>query len=237
MRILSFDTSTPNLHISLSHNDNIVVDKIIKNSSENRQEVGQKLIPEIKQLLAEASYSKHDLSAIIVGIGPGSFTGIRIGVITARTIAQILKIPLLGISIFETLAYQLPNKTAAIVLASTSSDCYFASYQNQRNILKELIAPCCINYDELANKLIGIESCQADEKSIMLASRYHNKVESLSMVNNTASLQAKIALNKLVLVSDDDKTDKRQDKLLDEFAWWKVMPLYLRHPSVTVKKQ
>lgn len=62
---------------------------------------GEKLMPMIADLMAEARVARRDLSAIGVGIGPGNFTGLRIAVAAARGLALALKIPAIGINSFE----------------------------------------------------------------------------------------------------------------------------------------
>ncbi len=57
----------------------------------------QYLLPEIQQLLFKEGLSPSDLTHLVVGIGPGSYTGIRVGVVVAKTLAYALKIPLVGI--------------------------------------------------------------------------------------------------------------------------------------------
>ena len=96
MRILSFNTSTANLHACLLQGDSIAAKKTIVCSPEDRQFAASLIIPTIKDILSEANWHKSDLEAIIVGIGPGSFTGIRIAVVTARTLCQALNLPCLA---------------------------------------------------------------------------------------------------------------------------------------------
>lgn len=62
------------------------------------------LAPAIRQLLAEENWPIHSLSAVAVSLGPGSYTGLRVGVISAKTLAYALGCPLVGIATFEILA-------------------------------------------------------------------------------------------------------------------------------------
>ncbi|MBQ9708129.1 MAG: tRNA (adenosine(37)-N6)-threonylcarbamoyltransferase complex dimerization subunit type 1 TsaB [Firmicutes bacterium] len=64
----------------------------------------QNLMPQVKTVLEESGVELRELSAIGVSVGPGSFTGIRIGVSSARALAQILKIPCVPVSSLEALA-------------------------------------------------------------------------------------------------------------------------------------
>lgn len=65
----------------------------------------QSLAPGIVQLLAQVGWSRGELEAVAVGVGPGSFTGLRLGVTTAKTLAYALAIPIVGINTLEVVAW------------------------------------------------------------------------------------------------------------------------------------
>ncbi|HYI21542.1 MAG TPA: tRNA (adenosine(37)-N6)-threonylcarbamoyltransferase complex dimerization subunit type 1 TsaB [Candidatus Limnocylindrales bacterium] len=72
---------------------------------ESRHRHGEELLERIDRLLAEAGTGKSDLVGVVVGTGPGSFTGLRIGLATAKTIAYALAIPVVGISTTVAIAH------------------------------------------------------------------------------------------------------------------------------------
>ena len=118
MHLLSFDTSTSDLHLCLTDCGQVVAQRIIKSNLENRQVrqyAASYLIPSIQELLTTAGWCKSTLTALVVGIGPGSFTGVRTAVVTARTIAQALQLPLVGISIFESYVFCHGSSTGVIL--------------------------------------------------------------------------------------------------------------------------
>ena len=127
MRILSFDTSSSSVHLSLLASPgapgdarlHAAVERVIAPASADRLEVASLIYPGIDTALRDAGWSKHDLSLIVVGTGPGSFTGIRVAVIVARTLCQTLKLPLLGISSLE--AYGFAAGTPCAVVLSAGS--------------------------------------------------------------------------------------------------------------------
>ena len=71
---------------------------------ESQHRHGEQLLQELDALLAHVAADRRGLGAVVCGIGPGSFTGLRIGLATAKTIAYSLGIPLVGISTTESLA-------------------------------------------------------------------------------------------------------------------------------------
>lgn len=98
--ILAFDTSGPWCAAAILRGDSIVatrVDDMARGQAEH-------LMPMQEAMLAEAGLDWSDLTAIGVGVGPGNFTGIRIGVSAARGLSMGLGIPAIGVSRFDTTA-------------------------------------------------------------------------------------------------------------------------------------
>ena len=84
---------------------------------------GEALIPMIQELFEAAHLNMKDLTAVAVAVGPGSFTGVRIGIATARAIGMALNIPVYGVTNFEAYSYSL-LKPVTVVLDSKRDD-YF----------------------------------------------------------------------------------------------------------------
>jgi len=125
------------------------------------------LFPVLSHLLRREKLSKADLSLIAVDIGPGSFTGVRVGVSAARALAQGFKIPLIGVNSLEALAFAEARKKkfspARLVswLPARSGEIYGALYEVRTppqprligGCLKEIIAPCWSSLDGFQNLL------------------------------------------------------------------------------------
>ncbi|NLZ71307.1 MAG: tRNA (adenosine(37)-N6)-threonylcarbamoyltransferase complex dimerization subunit type 1 TsaB [Clostridiaceae bacterium] len=101
--LLAFDTSGKSLSIAILKQDQLLAEKFL--NINNQHSVN--FLPALKGLLEETNLSFNDISALAVSIGPGSFTGIRIGVSTANTMAFDLNIPIFGISSLKALAEPL----------------------------------------------------------------------------------------------------------------------------------
>jgi len=101
MNILAIDTSNQPLGVAVLK-DGQVVAEYTKNIKKNHS---VHLMPFINQLMNEAGLQPGDLDRIAVANGPGSFTGIRIGLTTAKTLAWSLNIPVVAMSSLELLAY------------------------------------------------------------------------------------------------------------------------------------
>ncbi len=90
---LGFDTTTDSFSVALADSSLIIAQKTVPGRKHS-----DKLIPVINNLLKEVSVSPEDITAVGMGTGPGSFTGIRVGLSFGITLAQFLKIPAYGIS-------------------------------------------------------------------------------------------------------------------------------------------
>ncbi|WP_077296854.1 tRNA (adenosine(37)-N6)-threonylcarbamoyltransferase complex dimerization subunit type 1 TsaB [Virgibacillus pantothenticus] len=102
MNILAMDTSNQVLAVAIQR-DNKVVGEIVTNLAKNHS---VRLMPAIDQLMKEVNMKPEQLEKIIVAKGPGSYTGVRIGLATAKSMAWALNIPVIGVSSLEVLAYQ-----------------------------------------------------------------------------------------------------------------------------------
>ena len=90
------------------------------------------LVPQLEQIFTRTGIKKSDIELMAVSIGPGSFTGLRIGLATAEAIAYSLKIPLVGVNTLEALAYNLPIEgiLLAPILDAQKGNYYLTIYVN-----------------------------------------------------------------------------------------------------------
>lgn len=100
MNLLLIDTSNQPMSIALMNDDVVLAEE----TTENKKDHSSQLMPAIKRLFEKTAIDKRDLNSIVVAKGPGSYTGVRIGVTTAKTLAYALKTDLYGVSSLEALA-------------------------------------------------------------------------------------------------------------------------------------
>ena len=103
MKILGIDTSTPIGSVALIDDDNLVAEHTLNIV----QAHSSRLMPAIDTVLKWSDITADDLDGCAVGIGPGSFTGIRIGVATIKSLCYALDKPIIGVSTLEAVAYNL----------------------------------------------------------------------------------------------------------------------------------
>ena len=99
-RILALDTSTATMSIAVLEG----IRPLGKSSMTALRRHSVELVPRIQELVTSLNLAMTDLQGIAVGYGPGSYTGVRIGVTVAKTLAWSLQIPVLGVSSLEALA-------------------------------------------------------------------------------------------------------------------------------------
>jgi len=127
--LLTFDTATPMVTVAL-HDGNDVVAELV---SERPLQHGEQLAPLIDRALRETGLVRQDLTAIGVGVGPGPFTGLRVGLVTARTLGFVLEIPVYGVCTLDVLAVEAADTGAVtedFVVATDARrrEVYVASY-------------------------------------------------------------------------------------------------------------
>ena len=99
--ILNIETSTKNCSVSLAENGNVIG---LKELNDGNYSHAEKLHVFIEQVVQEATKSFKDLDAIAVSKGPGSYTGLRIGVSSVKGLCFALDIPLISVSTLQSLA-------------------------------------------------------------------------------------------------------------------------------------
>jgi tRNA threonylcarbamoyl adenosine modification protein YeaZ len=124
-----------------------------------------RLIPTLDRLLKERRLSKKQIGLVAVDVGPGSFTGVRVGVSTARALGQGLGVPVVGLSSLEAIAHVARVKetmTVVSCLPALAGECYFAVYEARPGraaktiSLKETLKPCWKNESEFVQMLSAL---------------------------------------------------------------------------------
>lgn len=135
--ILSIETATKNCSVALSLNG---VTVLCKEIAENGYSHAEKLHVFIDEILKETQLDFTDLKAIAVSQGPGSYTGLRIGVSAAKGLCYSLNIPLIAIDTLQTLAMQLKVDDGVVVpmIDARRMECYTAVFDNKHLITRAI---------------------------------------------------------------------------------------------------
>ena len=152
MKILGIDTSTPIGSVGLIEGDDFIAEHTLNIT----QAHSSRLMPAIDQVLKWGDLAVHDLDACAVGIGPGSFTGVRIGVGTVKSLCYAIKKPIIGVSTLEAIAYNLRYSIGLIcpILDARREEVYGAVFQGGET-LERRYEDLCLPIEALLDRVEG----------------------------------------------------------------------------------
>ena len=123
--LLALDTATAAVTVALADGDRVLAER----STVDGRRHGELLAPAVSSVLAEAGVDRRALTRIAVGVGPGPFTGLRVGLVTARMLGAVLAIPVVGVCTHDALALQSGlDGEFRVVTDSRRKQVYWAAY-------------------------------------------------------------------------------------------------------------
>ena len=135
MKILAMDTSSKVCSVAIIDDGKVI--KELHNESE--LEHSQTLMPMIDEILRQAGITLNDINLLACGVGPGSFTGIRVGIATVKAMADSKNIPIVGVNSLEAQTYALKmsrqddeniqNCKVLSMIDARNDNVYFAVYR------------------------------------------------------------------------------------------------------------
>ena len=150
MRVLAIDTSSNVATVAVMEDDLLLGEYILNHKKTH----SQKIMPMIEQLLSDLELTVNDMDIFAAAVGPGSFTGLRIGVATIKALAHAADKRVVSVGTLEALAYNVPNAEHIIVpiMDARRNNVFTASYIWDDGF-KEIGEPDGITIEEC------IESC------------------------------------------------------------------------------
>jgi len=135
MRVLAVDTATRVCSVAVVENKVLLAELTVNHGHTHSTH----LIPMIEVLLSQCRMAVHELDGFAVTIGPGSFTGLRIGLSTIKGLAFSLAKPAAGVSALDALAYQFPCARGPIcpMIDARKGEVYAAGYTFQNGVLNQ----------------------------------------------------------------------------------------------------
>jgi tRNA threonylcarbamoyladenosine biosynthesis protein TsaB len=127
MLVLGIETSTSQTTVALGSEQGIVAATLLSTGKLNHEVV----MPNIRHLLQWSDTSLQSLAGIAVGLGPGLFTGMRVGIATAKTLAQVLGIPIAGLASLDVVAFSVRYSRRLICAAidAKRGEVFYAFYR------------------------------------------------------------------------------------------------------------
>ena len=226
MKILGIDTSSLAASVAVIEDDKLICEYTINTKKTH----SQKLMPMIENMLNISDIDINDIDLIAVCEGPGSFTGLRIGMSTAKAISHISKQPIITVNSVELLAGSMDmcDKHICSILDAQRTQVYTGKYKYENNELIEVEAVDVKEIDDLLSEIGDTE-----EEWIILGEavyKYKQKINEIDNIFipspshniNRASSLCAIAINKY-------------NKGVDVHNCYSVEPLYIRKSQAEVQ--
>lgn len=190
MKILGIETSSKICAVALSEDDKLIKEKILED--ENTHSV--KLMPLVDELLKETKVNIKDIDLLACDKGPGSFTGIRIGIATIKAFVDVTNKNVIGITSLETLAYNVEQDgIICAIIDAKNENVYCGFFERNENEIKQIedlqfenINNILKHAKELSKKIVFVGNAsevykdmiksELNDKAIFLEDREKNKL-------------------------------------------------------------
>jgi len=139
MNILGVSTSSNIATVAICENDK----PLLELNLDNNKTHSETFIPLLNELLIKTNLKLSNINAIACDVGPGSFTGIRIGISSVKAISESLKIPLISVSSLEALAYNINGikcDTICSIIDARNNQIYSGIFDKNYNLIENYIA-------------------------------------------------------------------------------------------------
>ena len=216
--ILNIETSSKNCSVCLSSKGNLVTSFDLEDEAYRHSEL---LTSSIQNILSQNNIDVSGLSAVSVGIGPGSFTGLRIGLSVAKGLCYPHNINLIGISSLKIIANSVINENKNIIsmIKDKGEHYYISKYSND---LKEVVEPKIklIDRDYIFNIL--------DDNSVIVV----NTDESNKFISDLVNEEIKVfkrTISSIDMISLSHKS--LEEKNFEDIAY--IEPMYVKKPYVS----
>ena len=224
MIVVSIETSTPQTSVAIASQDGLIAR--ISVAGKARQEA---VTPALEQLLMWSGVTLGQVGGIAVGTGPGLFTGLRVGVQTAKTLAQVLAVPILGLSSLDTLAFgvRYTQKGIVAVIDGRRGEVFWSVYRPVPGGVLRVSEPVVSRPDHLIAELATApkEVLAVGNGAILYRDALqeigpHVEFASATVAHPDAAALAELALPRFVRQEHDRLTD--------------IVPTYLRKSDAEI---
>ncbi|GCD36858.1 tRNA (adenosine(37)-N6)-threonylcarbamoyltransferase complex dimerization subunit type 1 TsaB [Streptomyces chrestomyceticus JCM 4735] len=209
MLLLALDTATPAVTVAVHDGSRVLAEE----RQVDARRHGELLLPAVDRVLAEAGVKLGAVSDIVVGVGPGPYTGLRVGLVTAATFAAALDVPVHGLCTLDGIAYAAGlDEPFLVATDARRKEVYWARYADARTRLTE---PAVDRPADIADEAGALPSVGA---GALLYADTFTGVRDGGPEHQSAGALAALAAEKLA----------RGEELLPP------QPLYLRRPDAQV---
>jgi tRNA threonylcarbamoyladenosine biosynthesis protein TsaB len=223
MIVVGIETSTPRTSVAIGSERETIASLSL--TGKTRQEF---VTPALEQLCAWTGIELSHVGGIAVGIGPGLFTGLRVGIAAAKAVAHALRVPMVGVPSLDLLAFPVRHTSRLIVAAidAKRGELFYAFYRQVPGGVQRVSDHQVGSPDDLASELLT-----ARDEILLVgdgAARYHETFDGLKRVELADSGFAHPSATSLVQLA-------HAQALREQFvAPWELTPLYLRKPDAEI---
>ncbi len=153
MLILGIDTATEQISVALGGHEGVIA----RFEVARRRRHAEVLTPAIEFVCAQSDIGLEELGVIAVDVGPGLFTGMRVGLATGKALALALRIPMIGIASLDLLAFphRRSDRVIVPVVDARKGEVFYAMYRQVPGGLQQVVAPQVGPVDELIGDLLA----------------------------------------------------------------------------------
>ncbi|AEG39780.1 tRNA (adenosine(37)-N6)-threonylcarbamoyltransferase complex dimerization subunit type 1 TsaB [Lactobacillus kefiranofaciens] len=180
MKILSVSTATNHLSVALNDGQQVIVEK----NEQDERNHSEHLDPLIDEILKDNNLTLKDIDRFAVAIGPGSYTGLRIGITTVKMFASILSKEVVGISTLQALAKGVKEEALVITGLDARNNNYFAAGYLSRDVQQNVIPDGHYNIDVLIKAIQEYVAKNEVKKIVFVGSglkKQDEKIKSLGI--------------------------------------------------------
>ena len=196
MKILAIDTSSKICSVSILEDNKLLIEK----HNDDEKTHSQKLMPLIDETLKQANLQLDNINLLACCQGPGSFTGIRIGISTVKAFADVKNIPIIGVTSLESLAYNVKNDgLIASIIDAKHDNVYFSLYELKNNNYNLIYNPISENINNIieilkqySDKITFVGDGSVVHKYI-LNNEFSNCIFASDIENNQTSISVGLA--------------------------------------------
>lgn len=147
--MLALDTATPAVTAGVVRLDEGILDQLAARVTVDARAHGELLTPHVRDALADAGLGVDGVDAIVCGTGPGPFTGLRVGMVTAAALGHALSKPVYGVCTLDAIASDATEKPLVVVTDARRKEVYWAAYDADGNRLTgpNVTAPTAVDAD------------------------------------------------------------------------------------------
>lgn len=225
MKILSIDTSSEVCSVAILEDTNVIKEISVKDGNTH----SVKLMPQIEQIFKDTNLSLNDIDLFACDKGPGSFTGIRIGIATIKAFCDVTNKPSIGISSLMGLAYNIKNEGYICSLIDAKNDnVYYSLFEHSNNNYVQIGEYLSDNINYITNIL---KNCNKPVFFVGNGSIVYKDVLK-SVLKENAKFESDASLNDLSSVSIGIAAfNMYKNNKLDKCS---LSPLYLKKSSAEI---